>query len=221
MPEGTSIVLEEGTVSITSYAFEDCSGLTSVIIPNSVKSIGGSAFYNCAGLTSVTIPNNVISIGSSVFYGCSALTSVTIPNSVTSIGAYAFADCSALGSIVIPNSVASIGNSAFSGCTDLTDVYCYATDVPKATNYSFDNPASSTLHVPASSLEAYRATGPWSRFGTIVALTDEEVGIKAIDNGQLTIDNAYDLSGRQQRKMQKGINIIRMSNGTTRKVLVK
>ena len=47
-------------------------------------------------------------------------------------------------------------------------------------------------------------------------------GIKSIENGKLIIENdVYDLSGRKLDKPQKGINIIRYSDGTTRKVLVK
>ena len=199
----------------------DCSGLTSVTIPNSVTSIGGRAFYNCRGLTSINIPNSVTSIGDEAFYNCRGLTSVTIPNSVTSIGQSAFTSCTALTTVIIGNSVTSIGQNAFFGCSSISDVYCFATDVPEANSRSFPAPASRTLHVPASSLEDYKATEPWSNFGTIVALTDEEVGVKTIDNEQLTIDNVHDLSGRQQRKMQKGINIIRMCDGTTKKVLVK
>ena len=122
MPSGTSIEIKEGTVSISTYAFYRCSGLTSVTIPNSVTNIGYNAFYGCTGLTSVTIPNSVTSIGSSAFDGCFRLTSVTIPNSVTSIGSSVFKDCSGLTSVTIPNSVTSIGGAAFSGCSGLTSV---------------------------------------------------------------------------------------------------
>ncbi len=47
---------------------------------------------------------------------------------------------------------------------------------------------------------------------------DDAVGIKAIDNGQLTIDNAeiFNLAGQKMSKLQKGVNIV---NG--KKVLVK
>ena len=76
MPSNTSIVLKEGTLSITDSAFRDCTGLTSVTIPDSVTSIGGSAFSSCTGLTSVTIPNSVTSIGNYAFYDCSSLTSI-------------------------------------------------------------------------------------------------------------------------------------------------
>ena len=53
MPSNTSIVLEEGTLSITDHAFEDCTGLTSVTIPDSVTSIGQCAFEGCTGLTNI------------------------------------------------------------------------------------------------------------------------------------------------------------------------
>ena len=90
MPEGTSLNIEEGTLSIGDGAFSNHSGIVSVNIPNSVTTIGGSAFSGCTGLTSITIPNSVTSIGGSAFSGCTGLTSITIPNSVTSIGSSAF-----------------------------------------------------------------------------------------------------------------------------------
>ena len=43
-----------------------------------------------------------------------------------------------------------------------------------------------------------------------------------MDQGEWTMKPViYDLSGRKLAKMQKGLNILRMSDGTTRKVLVK
>ena len=119
-PDNISIVVKEGTLSISSNAFSGCTGLTSITIPNSVTSIEESAFYGCTGLTSITIPNSVMSIGDGAFSNCTGLTSVTIGNSVTSIGDCAFSSCSGLTSITIPNSVTSIGDRAFEDCTSLT-----------------------------------------------------------------------------------------------------
>ena len=162
--------------SIGDWAFSNCSGLTSVTIGNSVTSIGNYAFYNCSGLTSVTIPNSVESIGYAAFYGCSGLTSVTIGNSVTSIGGEAFNGCRGLTSVTIGNSVTSIGISAFRNCSELLDVYCYAEKVPSTESHEFygSYPEYATLHVPDASVDSYKATEPWSRFGKIVGLSDGE-----------------------------------------------
>ena len=69
MPNETSITIREGTISIATEAFQDCSGLTSITIPNSVTTIGALAFYGCSNLTSIDIPNSVISISGNTFYG--------------------------------------------------------------------------------------------------------------------------------------------------------
>lgn len=47
MPSETHITLDEGTLGIAGYAFNNCSGLTSVTIPNSMTTIGDGAFYGC------------------------------------------------------------------------------------------------------------------------------------------------------------------------------
>ena len=169
--EITDLVIPNSVTSIGERAFSGCLGLTSVTIPNSVTSIGDFAFSGCSSVTSVTIPNSVTSIGMQAFNGCSGLTSVTIPNSVTSIGRQAFLYCSSLESVTIPKSVTSIGDYAFSGCSKLVDFYCHAEKVP-STESAFESVdiSNSTLHVPEASIESYKATEPWSGFGTIVAL---------------------------------------------------
>ena len=149
MPEGTSLNIEEGTLSIGDGAFSNHSGIVSVNIPNSVTSIGGSAFSGCSALTSVTIPNSVTTIGDYAFSGCSGLTSIAIPNSVTSIGMSAFNGCSNLTSLTIPNSVTSIGNSAFAGTAWYDNqpngivyvgkvLYTYKGTMPEGTNIEIE-----------------------------------------------------------------------------------
>ena len=74
MPNNTSIVINEGTLIITEWAFKGCTNLTSGTIPDSVTSIGDSAFEGCTGLASITIPDSVTSIGARAFSGCTSLT---------------------------------------------------------------------------------------------------------------------------------------------------
>ena len=156
------------------------------------------------------ITYSVTSIGDYAFYYCSGLTSVTIPNSVTSIGVETFAYCSGLTSVTIPNSVTSIGFEAFANCSELLDVYCYAEKVPSTVSNAFDGsyPEYATLHVPDGSIDSYKTTEPWSKFGKIVALTGEETGIDEVkgENGKVKTA-VYDLSGRRVQKAEKGIYI--------------
>ena len=183
----TSIIVEEGNTIYDSR--NNCNtiietesntlitGCKNTTIPNSVTSIGNGAFYNCSGLSSITIPNSVTSIGNGAFYNCSGLSSVTIPNSVTSIGNTAYYNCSGLSSITIPNSVTSIEFSAFSNCPELTDVTCLAENVPYTSSDAFDGSyiTYATLHVPASAVDAYKSTAPWSNFKSFVAVDGSEI----------------------------------------------
>ena len=57
MPANTDIEITDGTTTILSGAFKDCTGLTSVTIPATVTAIGSQAFNGCSSLTSVTVKN--------------------------------------------------------------------------------------------------------------------------------------------------------------------
>ena len=171
MPEATSIDIKEGTKGIVGGAFMFCDRLTSITIPESVTYIGDYAFSR-SSLTSIIIPkkSQLTNIGFEAFSYCSNLTTITIPESVTSIENRAFQGCSSLTTINIPKSVINIGEYTFYGCSSLHDVYCYAVAPPSATYNSFNNYSNITLHVPASALEAYKTTAPWSSFGKIVSI---------------------------------------------------
>jgi len=135
--------------------------------------------------------------------------------------------CSGLLSIFIGSGINYILSWAFQGCNNFDDFYCLAKNIPTLGSNVFKDSyyKYATLHVPSSSVKAYRSTAPWSEFGNIVALTEEETGIEALrnyENEKMRNDeDVYDLSGRKLSQIQRGINIVRMKDGTTKKVLVK
>jgi hypothetical protein len=103
--------------------------------------------------------------------------------------------------------VTSIGGHAFAGCSELTDVYCYAEEVPSTESNAFANSyvEYAILHVPDASIEDYKATTPWSSFGKIVALTEEEMaaGVEDVVVEDVNSNDApvYNLQGMKMQNV--------------------
>ena len=185
--------------------------------------IGSNAFYGCSGLTSVSIPNNVTSIGGSAFSGCTGLTSVSLPNSVTSIGESAFYGCVGLFSVSLPSSVVNVPSKAFADCSSLKDVFCHIEEVPSTAADAFANLTLSQmiLHVPEKAVDEYRMIAPWSQFGKITALTEEETTIETLITDDGAMAGIFTIEGKPVNSLQLGVNIIKYKNGTVKKVMVK
>ena len=217
----TSLKLPAGITSIDKYAFLDCSGLTSLTLPDGITSIGSRAFYGCSGLTSLTLPAGITSIGDDTFYGCSGLTSLTLPAGITSIGEYAFSGCSGLTSLTLPAGITSIGEFAFSYCSGLTSIYVYAEKVPRIGRYAFEGCASRkcTLYVPKGTYDNYRL----SEFGYFENIVEfDPTGIdKTTTSTNVEEVSRYSADGQRLAVPVKGLNIVKYSDGTARKVVVK
>ena len=206
---------------IGDLAFEGCSGLTSLKLPSDIRLIGRHAFEGCSGLTSITLPSGVTEIGSSAFYGCSGLTSITLPSGVTWIGHSAFEGCSGLTSITLPSGVTEIGKSAFANCSGLTSIYVYAEKMPKLRTNMFDgcDAKKCTVYVPKGTYDDY-----WlSEFGYFENIVEfEATGI----NNVVTSNDAkelsrYSVNGQRLSAPTKGLNIVKYSDGSVKKVVVQ
>ena len=217
----TSITLPSGLTEISSSAFKSCSGLTSLTLPSGLTEIGSSAFKSCSGLTSLTLPSGLTEISSSAFSGCSGLTSITLPSGVTMIYSSAFESCSGLTSIALPSGLTEIGVNAFSGCSGLTSIYVYAEKLPNMGSDVFDgcDAKKCTVYVPKGTYDDY-----WlSEFGYFENIVEfEATGI----NNVVTSNDAkelsrYSVNGQRLSAPTKGLNIVKYSDGSVKKVAVQ
>ena len=170
----------------------------------------------------------VTAIVEEAFKGCQEITSVDIPSTVSTIGAGAFEDCSNLTQINIGKGIKEIGSKAFANIFTNTsrtrsesslDVYCESEFIPSASSDAFEGTplSKATLHVPDQLVDVYKLVLPWNGFGSIVGLNTTGIE-KVLDSQDVRI---YDIKGNRLDNLRKGINVIKMSDGRTKKVMVK
>ena len=203
------------------YVFNGCSGLTSLTLPSSVTKIGCYALFNCIGLTSLTLPSSVTEIGEHAFLNCRGLTNFTIPSGVTSIGTSAFFCCYGLISLTIPSSVTSIGGFAFNDCSGLTSIYAYMEKLPETGSNLFlgCDAKNCTVYVPKGTGDAYF----WSSFGYFDKIVEfDAAGIdKVTTSTDVEEVSRYYLNGQRLVGPTKGLNIVKYSDGSVKKVAVE
>ena len=184
--------------------------------------IGDRAFLGCSVLTSLTLPAGITKIGSYAFRGCSGLTSLTLPAGITSIGSYAFLRCSGLTSLTLPAGITKIGAGTFSGCSGLTSIYVYAEKVPKIGRNVFwgVDTKKCTLYVPMGTYDDYWLSGFGDYFENIV-----EFEATGIDKTTISTDveevARYSVNGQRLSAPTKGLNIVKYSDGSVKKVAVR
>ncbi|MCD8302809.1 MAG: leucine-rich repeat domain-containing protein [Prevotellaceae bacterium] len=231
------VKMGNSVTSIEAGAFGDCSSLTELTIPKSVSSIESNAFMSCTSLTAIYVDeeNEQYCSMDGVLYtkdmnelirvpaGNATLVTFNIPEGVISIGSDAFEDCTSLTQVTIPNSVTSIEQDAFYGCTSLTQIYSANATPPSVESsnaFSEVDKETCTLYVPVGCVDAYSQAEYWSAFLNI--LEYDVTGVQGISNSEKTeVTSVYTLDGKQVSSPQKGINVIRYSDGTVKKVLVK
>ena len=183
--------------------------------------LGSRAFYNCSGLTSLSLPSGITSIGWEAFSGCSGLTSLSLPSGLTSIDFNAFSGCSGLTSLSLSSGLTSIGDVAFSGCSGLTSIYVYTEKLPNTGSNVFDgcDAKKCTVYIPKGTYDDY-----WlSEFGYFENIVEfDPTGI----NNVITSNDAkelsrYSLNGQRLSAPTKGLNIVKYSDGSVKKVAIQ
>ena len=74
------------------------------------------------------------------------------------------------------------------------------------------------LFVPAGAVDNYRNANIWQKFVNIEEMPN--TGIDGVQSkGEATVEAIYTIDGKRLSQMQNGVNIVRMSDGTTRKII--
>ena len=178
-------------------------------------------YHNGQELTKLEIPSGVDKIGSYSFYKGVNLTSLTLPSSVTTIGYSAFRGCSGLTSLTLPSSVTSIGDSAFEGCSGLTSIYVsWESPLPiNASIFEYANTKKCILYVPKGTYDDYWLSN-WGIFENIVEY--DATGIDHITtSGEAKEISRYAADGQRLEVPAKGLNIVKYSDGSVKKVVVQ
>ena len=225
----SSFTIPDSVTSIKSGTFYDCSSLKFLTIPNNITKIGEQAFYNCSGLETLTIPSSVKDIETLhsrgetyeafdgchpkvCIFGCSGGNANKVPQ-----------DC--IRKITLMADVVDFTGywGYYFKSADKLDTLCsIATNPPIIDNVSENQKASLKVFVPKGTLAAYQAADVWKEFWNMQE-SDEITGVSSpvMPTTDVKEVGRYSITGVKIEQKRPGINIIKMSDGTSRKVLVK
>ena len=242
----TSVDLPEHVTSIGGGAYSYCNGLVSITLPDHIQTVGASAFASCSNLEEVVIPDNVTTLGEKAFQydsklkyvqigkgittlekdlfnSCESLSSVELSEGLTAVKAFVFENCSSLKTVTFPSTLTALSNSTSFGWSP-ESLYFLGTQ-PATGERSTDEPfyglyTKTKVYVPESAFDDYKQSTVFEKFfEEDNLLTFETTGINTVKDSRIVPVMWFDLSGRQLSAPQKGMNIVKMSDGSTRKIM--
>ena len=227
----SSVTLPNRLQSIGNRAFYYCESLSSVSLPDGLQSIGNQAFSRCESLSSVSLPDGLQSTGEEAFYYCESLSSVSLPDDLQTIGNGTFYYCCSLSSVSLPDGLQSIGDYVFSGCSSLASVYANMKVPVKIKETTFDKITMryATLYVPQGCIKKYNSTyideslnqNYWRKFYNIKEI-DTQTGIDSVTAHDAAKEvSRYGINGQLLNGPTKGVNIVKYSDGSVKKVVVE
>ena len=231
----TSLSLPSGITEIGSLTFYGCTGLTSLSLPSGVTEIGSSAFEGCTGLTSLSLPSSITEIDSYAFKGCTGLKDVSFyingdfetyltkdhPCIEVGCGIKYYLNDEEITSIVVPSSVTTLGMYAFQRCSNLLSVYVsWPTPISAYKTFSETNLGKCTLYVPQGTEQDYWLANVWGDFGKIVEFDATGIDKVTTSNDAKELSR-YSVNGQRLSAPAKGLNIVKYSDGSVKKVVVQ
>ncbi|EHG22877.1 hypothetical protein HMPREF9332_01082 [Alloprevotella rava F0323] len=217
-------------VTNMSAMFYECEKLASLDLSKfNTKNVNlmSSMFYKCHNLTSLNISSfntEQVIYMNLMFSACQKLSSIDVSSfktkNVKSMEGM-FSGCSSLTSLDL--SYFSTENmkemqSMFDGCKSLQTIYCNNTWACEQSSYMFYDctKLKGAVKYDASKVDVSMANPNTGYF------TKKKVsGVTTITNSDASIQTIYSTDGKRLNELQRGLNIVRMSNGTTQKILRK
>ena len=230
-PNLASVTFQSGLTSIGSMAFFACRSLTNVTFPSSLTEIGNNAFKMC-GFKTLTLPSGLTKIDKEAFADCIRLKSLTLSPSLTSIGVEAFGGLGNLRTLTIPSGLTSIDSlkkydnefeESYLGifvAPSMESVYVgWQIPIPAGDFFKGCDISKCTLYVPLGTKQAYAETEVWRDYGEIKEY--DVSGVDKVDNHSEPKEvSRYSLDGQRLSAPVKGLNIVRYSDGSIKKVVV-
>lgn len=233
------VVMPDCVKEIGQFAFGYCSALTDVNIPASLEIVRTAAF-EFVPITELIMPENLHTVQEFGFAYCD-LRSIQACPALKELGQYAFGSNKNLSTVVlnegletidegafgfsdkllsftIPASVVNLGPGVLVGSMALSSIENKAVEPQELTN-DFVNSSvleKCKLIVPAQSLDKYKSAAYWCNFSHIVP---DGAGVEAVGiDAEPVAVGYYDSKGAFSSEPVDGVNIVRYSDGSVKKV---
>ena len=186
--------------------------------------IGKDMFAYLETLEEFILPSTAKSLEYMALDGCK-LSEVDIPDGVVSLGVGSLGE-SKLKKVTLPSTLETVESSTFWASFDLRSIVINAVEPPSVvhsisqTDFEDYITAQVSLTVPDESVEKYRNDPKWGKFANISS-NKAPTAIEQVDKSGASVSAYYSSDGKQLKAPVKGLNIVRMSDGTVRKVVVK
>ncbi len=247
-PELTIVEMPNTITYIDEVAFQECYGLISVTISNSVTEIGQQAFWYCESLTSIFLLNpEPPECGSGVFSNVD-IEACTLYVPIGSYEAYSTTRVWENFNIV---GIDFTNEGFYEKFVDdvedlealLQEIWDVITseysDVSKEFKDEYDSLVDELDKLLENIMDAYRNGNIMDRkyefmekieelkqkiealLATAKEAHETSAGIDNINIDPSEVEGIYTISGLRVNTVQRGVNILRYSDGTTKKVMVK
>ncbi len=243
----TDITLPEGITSVGQEAFGKCTALTRIVLPSTVTKVARQAFQDCSSLAKVYSLNTTppTSLTESTFENIPTDCVLYVPKGskedyadeeywedfykIVEIGEELSIETLDATDVTHESAVlnGTIYETYDNPATSKGFEYWTGDDAAKTVSVSdVDNEISATISSLTNgttyTYRAYATTSAGTTYGAEKTFTTAvPEGIGGINADNENVEGCYTTSGQQTDAPVKGVNIVRMSDGTARKVLVK